>query len=106
MFLIAETYPVGSDEFQRVFDIAAETYPDSDIANINAAATALAAKDTEAAQKFLEKVAKHDDAAYLNNLGMIAAMQDDREQAACHFRKAMEAGNAEAGKNLAEIEKK
>ena len=104
MFLIAKTYPVGSDEFQRIFDIAVKTYPDSDIANFNAAANALSAKDVDAAQKFLENVTTYD-AAYRNNKGMLAAMQGNYDEAAEHFRMAVEGGNDEAAKNLAEIEK-
>ena len=104
MFLIAETYPVGSAEFQRVFDIAAETYPDNDIANINAAANALILQDISAAQNFLEKVIQHDD-AYWNNLGMLSAMQGNTDQAAEYFRKAIEEGNTDAVENLAKIEK-
>lgn len=103
MFLIAASYPVNSDEFHRVFDIAAKTYPNSDIANINAAANALNSKDIDAAQNFLQKVVNHDDAAYRNNLGMLTAMQGKYDEAAVHFRKAIDGGNDEASKNLAEI---
>ena len=104
MYLIAGTYPVGSDEYQHVINIAAKTFPNNDIANINAAANALTVNDIDAAQKFLEKVVNQDD-AYWNNLGMLTAMQGNHDQAAGHFRKAVEGGNDEAVQNLAEIEK-
>jgi len=103
MFLIAESYPTGGDEFRRVFDIAVKTYPDSEIANFNAAANALTSQDLSAAKKFLAKVAEHD-AFYKNNLGMLTAMQGKYDEAADHFRKAVEEGNAEAVNNLHEIE--
>jgi len=104
MYLIAQSYPAGSAQFQRVFDIAARTYPGSDIANFNAAANALAGGDSAAAAKYLEKV-KSRDAAFENNLGVLAALRGDYDKAAGHFAQAAKGGNAEAAKNMAEIEK-
>ena len=104
MFLIAETYPTGSPDFQRVFEIAALTYPSSDIAGFNAAANALSVKDLASARKFLDVVELHD-AAYENNLGVLLAMAGKHMEAEKHFRKAVEKGNQEAAKNLAEIDK-
>ena len=104
MFLIAETYPTGSPEFQRLFEIAAATYPGSDIAGFNAGANALSTKKLNIAKKYLDLVVTHDD-TYENNLGVLLAMQGNHEEAAKHFNKAIEEGNQEAVKNLAEIEK-
>jgi hypothetical protein len=104
MFLIAETYPTGSTEFQRVFDIAVKTYPESEIANFNAAANALYSKNINAAKMYLENVETHDN-AYLNNMGMLAAIQGNVDEATNYFRKAVEEGSEEAVKNLAEIGK-
>lgn len=36
-FLAANSYPVGSEEYDRVFATAVLYYPDSDVANLNAA---------------------------------------------------------------------
>jgi len=104
MFLIAETYPTGSPDFQRVFEIAAATYPGSDLAGFNAAANALSTKNLGVAKKYLNLVELHD-AAYQNNLGVLLAMEGKHAEAANHFRKAVEEGNQEAVKNLAEIDK-
>ena len=41
MFLVANTYPKGSQEFIDVFETAVRMYPDSEIANMNAATAAL-----------------------------------------------------------------
>ena len=41
MFLVANTYPTGSQEFIDVFETAVQMYPQSEIANINAATAAL-----------------------------------------------------------------
>lgn len=40
MFLVANTYPVGSQEFIDVFETAVRMYPKDEIANINAATAA------------------------------------------------------------------
>ena len=104
MYLIAQTYPVGSKEFQRVFEIAVNTFPDDHIANFNAAATALEKRDTESAVKYMEKVSSNDP-AWENNMGIIAAMQKNYQQASAHFDKAAADGNAEAFINLEEMNK-
>ena len=102
MFLIAETYPTDSPEFHRVFEIAAATYPDSDVANFNAGANALSSDNTNAAVRFMDMIVARD-AAYENNLGVLAAKQDMNEEAIEHFLKADKGGNQEAAVNLAKI---
>ncbi len=104
MFLIAETYTPGSDEYSEVFVTAAEQFPQSDIANLNAAANALVRGDAETAQAYLNKVSYHDH-TFENNQGVICAIRGDYEQAAGHFRKACSLANDEAVANLAELDK-
>ncbi len=104
MFLVAKSYPPASAEYHRVFDIAAGQFPNSDIANLNAAANAISAKNTAEAERYLAKVATHD-AAWANNMGVIAALKGDFRQAAAYFESAKAAGNLEAVKNLSELEK-
>ncbi|MCQ4921406.1 hypothetical protein NE700_22245, partial [Phocaeicola vulgatus] len=41
MFLVAQTYEKGCDEFNEVFDVAVRRFPDDPTANINAAAIEL-----------------------------------------------------------------
>ena len=45
MYLVANSYPKGGDDFIKVFDIAVRMYPDDEVANLNAAAVALSKKD-------------------------------------------------------------
>ena len=104
MFTIARTYPRNSPERRRVFNIAAETFPSSDIANFNAASLALEAADMEAAQEYLFKVANRD-AAWENNLGMLHVLKEEYDIALEQFQKAANQGNAEARQNIAEIDK-
>ena len=104
MYLIAQTYPSGSEEFQRVFEIAAKTFPDDITANFNAAATALEKGDTEAAVKYMEKVYSREP-AWENNMGIIAAMQKRYDEASAHFARAAVGNIPEALRNLEEMNK-
>ena len=104
MYLIAQTYPVGSKEFQRVFEIAVKTFPDDMTANFNAAATALEKGDLEAAVKYMDKVYSNEP-HWENNMGIIAAMQRRYDIASVHFAKAAIGNIPEAFKNLEEMNK-
>ena len=98
MFLIAQTYPSGSDEYKVIFETAAQLYPQSDVANLNAAASALSRKDLSGAAAYLEKVKQHN-INYWNNLGVLLWLQGDRRQAMDCFSK----GGATGARNLAAI---
>ncbi len=98
MFLIANTYQPGSEQFNEVFETAARVFPDSDVANINAAAIALNRNDAVSAARYLAKV-KTQDAAYWNNLGMLQYLQGDKTAAAESFAKA----GAPGATNAAEL---
>jgi outer membrane protein OmpA-like peptidoglycan-associated protein len=100
LFLIAESYPTGSNEFREVMEIAARTYPDSDVANANAAAAALQRGDLAAAASYLGKVKNHD-ADWNNNMGMLSYLQGNATKAAEYFR----AAGAKASANAGELQK-
>ena len=104
MYLIAQTYPAGSEDFQRVFEIAVKTFPDDMTANFNAAATALEKGDLEVAVNYMEKV-RSSEPAWENNMGVIAAMQKRYAEASAYFDKAIAGNNSEAFKNLNEMKK-
>ena len=98
MFLIAQTYPVGSAEYNEVFETAARLFPKSDIANINAAASALERKDFAAAARYLDGV-KEQNIYYWNNLGVLLFLQGDRRKAMDCFAK----GGAQGAGNIARV---
>ncbi len=100
LFLIANTYQLGSPEFHEVMEIAARTFPDSDVANNNAAVAALQRGDISAAASFLGRVKNHD-ADWNNNMGILSYMQGNATKAAEHFR----AAGSKAATNAAEIDK-
>lgn len=63
-YLLAQSYPVGSDEYNEVFDVAVRMYPDVPVANLNAAYSAMSRGDYVSARKFLEKAGGGNDAEY------------------------------------------
>lgn len=105
MFRIANSYPKGSEEFRKVFEIAVRTYPDDPTANLNAAAIALTRKDTLQARKYLDK-ARQDVPEYVNNLGVYYMLTGELNKAKSVLTEVSRQGNREAQDNLIEIEKK
>lgn len=96
MFRVARLYPEGSDNFNRVIEIALRHYPDDPTANLNAAAAAVAREDYARAKELLEKAG--DNAEAYNLRGIIATAEGEFEEAESLFEKA---GNLpEASKNL------
>lgn len=79
MFHVANSYEQGSAEFNEVFDIAVRMFPDSPVANINAAASAIRQGDSVAALKYLKRV--EGDARAYNNWCAYYMLVDDLEQA-------------------------
>lgn len=104
MFLIANTYAPGSDAFNGVFETAARIFPGDDTANLNAAASALARKDAVSARRYLSRVTGRN-GAYWNNAGILACMEGDTGKAAEYFARARAAGNGEAPRNAAELDR-
>jgi hypothetical protein len=100
MFLIANTYEPGSDAFNEVFETAARIFSDSDTANINAAASALARGDRQSAARYLSRV-KRGTSSYWNNMGVLAWLQGDKPKAADCFTKA----GAQGRTNAAQLER-
>jgi hypothetical protein len=103
MFLIANTYPTGSDAFIEVFETAARVFPDSDVANLNAAASALERGDTVSATRYLDKVKEQTD-EYWNNCGIAAWLGEDKARAAECFARAGECGAANASELVKHME--
>lgn len=106
MFLISKTYEPGSSEFNELFETAARLFPDSDEANLNAAANALNRKDLISARNYLAKV-KQATVTYYNNRGMLNALEGEWEKAADDFNRAAQMGNdTNVNHNIEEIGKR
>ena len=101
MFLLANTYAAGSDEFNEVMGIAVRMYPDDEVANLNAANAALQVGDIKSAEKYLQKAGNG--AEVLNARGVILALQKKNEEAMKLFRQASEAGCKQADENIKQL---
>lgn len=87
MLRIAALYRPGTEQYREIYEIAAYIYPSSAVAQLNAAAAALALGDKESARYFFQQV--NDDRRAYNNLGVLSLMDGDAEAAATYFRKYM-----------------
>ena len=105
MFMVANSYPVGSQEFVDVFEVAVRMYPENEVANMNAAAAAILRKDTVSAERYLNKV-NTPSPEYINSLGVIALLKGEYESAEKNLKKAADSGLEAASDNLAELAKK
>lgn len=104
MFLLAQTYEKGSNEFNEVFDIAVRMFPEDPTANLNASSIALNNRDLSAARKYLAK-ADQSLAETINNQGVLAFLEGRTNDAKNMFSKAAAAGITQAAANLANLEK-
>lgn len=107
IYLVAQSYEPGSDEFNHAFGVAVAMFPEDPIANLNAAAMEIQkGGDTAVAKKYLAK-ADLKAAETLNNLGVIAMLEGNLGEAEKYFEAAQSAGLSEqAGANLKELKKK
>lgn len=105
MYLVAQTYEEGTEEFNEVFDIAVRMYPNDPTANINAAAMELKRGNVDQAVRYLERSDKSTAAAQ-NNQGVYYLLNGELNKAEECLKKAKELGSAQADANLEEVYKK
>lgn len=98
MFRIANLYPVGSDAYNEVFDVAVRMYPADPVANVNAANVALKKGDLAAAEKYLAK--SGDSVEAIHARGVLALLQQRYADAETFLTQAAQAGLPEAKQNL------
>ena len=107
MFLVANTYPVGSQEFIDVFETAVRMYPQSEIANINAATAALSRNDLVSAERYLGMVNSNKNLPEYNNaMGILMLMKGDYELSKKYLKVAEQLGLDAARGNLEELVRK
>jgi outer membrane protein OmpA-like peptidoglycan-associated protein len=102
MYLAAQTYEPGSDEFNEVFDVAVRMYPADAIANLNAACALLYSGNTEKAAEYLEQAGESAEA--VNARGVLALQEERYDEAKALFMQASEMGLASADDNLKLLE--
>ena len=105
MYLVAQTYEEGSEDFNEVFDIAVRMYPNDPTANINAAAMELKRDNVDQAVRYLERSDKSTAAAQ-NNQGVYHLLKGELDKAEECFKQAKNLGSPVAEANLEEVNKK
>ena len=101
-YMVANTYEVGSEEYNDVFDVMVRVYPNDPTANLNAANVSMSRGNLINAKRFLDKSGDSALAEYAR--GVLAAIQKDHETARKHFRAAEKGGIPEATKALAQLD--
>lgn len=107
MYLVANSYEIGSDDFVDVMETAVRLYPNNAEANINAATAAVIRRDFHHAERYLSKVSDADQMAeYFNTMGVMHMLENKLDSAEVYLQKAADAGLDVAKQNLQEIAKK
>lgn len=101
MFLLANSFEKGSQEFIDVFDIAVRLYPSDPYANINASSMELRQKNTDMAEKFLSMFRQMPEA--YNNIAILYAIKNDFVNAKKYFQMAIDNGTTPAKINLEKL---
>lgn len=83
MYRVAQTYEVGSESYNEVFEIAVRLYPDDPISNLNAANTALLNRNAPAARRYLTKAAECPEKRLAE--GVASWLEGDTDQARSIF---------------------
>lgn len=104
LFLIAKTYPAGSEEFKEVFDIAVRLYPDNTVANLNAANIALEERNAGKAKRYLDKAGSSAEAGYA--WGWYHLLRDEFDKAEKSLLEAKEKGINQANEALLQLKKR
>lgn len=102
MYLAAKDMEPGSDEYNETFEIAVRMFPEDEVANLNAANTAMRLHDMKNASRYLQKAGTSPMAVYAR--GIFAALDGDLDAALALFAQAQEAGIPEAAEMISRIE--
>ncbi|MCM1369584.1 MAG: DUF3868 domain-containing protein [Candidatus Amulumruptor caecigallinarius] len=100
-FLAAESYPKGSAEYDKVFETAVLYYPDSEVANLNAANSAMNEGDLKRARVLLNRVSGTPSGKYA--MAILDALEGNYDAAQAGFEEAVKNGIPEAPAALEEL---
>ena len=104
MFAVANSYEIGSKEYNEVFEIAVRMYSDDPVANLNAANIALSKNDLDAARTYLAKAGNSPEAIHAR--GVLNLLEGNLDEAGKLLEQAKAAGVKGAAANLDELRKK
>lgn len=98
MYLVAQTFDYGSEDFKEVFDIAVRLFPEDEVANLNAALVAVSEHNYSRASRYIEKAGNSPEAMHAR--GVICLMTGDYVRAEQFLMQAKELGVLQAEENL------
>lgn len=101
MFVGARTLEPGSEQYCRIFETAAHMYPDSEVANLNAAVSELQRGDLAQARYFLSRAGHSPLSVY--TMGVLEGLEGNYEEALKYLREAQKLGVKEAEDALSQI---
>jgi len=101
LYLVAQKYEPGSDEFTEVFETAVRMFPDNETANLNAANAAMRRGDNAMAERYLTKAGNSPEAVYAR--AALAIRGGNYATARRLLREAKARGLEQAGKTLDEL---
>ena len=104
MFAVANSYQIGSKDYNDVFEIAVRMYSDDPVANLNAANIALSKNDLSAARNYLAKAGNSPEAIHAR--GVLNLLEGNLSEAGRLLEQAKAAGVKGADANLDELRKK
>ncbi|MDE6740933.1 MAG: hypothetical protein K2J58_01225 [Muribaculaceae bacterium] len=102
LYLLSSKYEQGTPEYYQVMMTAAAMYPDSEVANINAAYSAISNGNYQSAEQYLSKLAPSAETDYA--WGVMYALKGEYSKALEMLRSARLAGNPNAASLIADLE--
>ncbi len=97
-YLASQGMEPGSEEFNKIFETAVRIYPDDETANLNAANTAMAEGNLNAASQYLDKAGNSPQAIYAR--GIYAILTENYAEAQHLLQDAQNAGITKATEAL------
>jgi len=104
LYLVAQRYEPGTDEFTEVFETAVRMFPADETANLNAANAAMRRGDNAAARRYLAKAGNSPEAVYAR--GALAIRMEDYDTARRYLDEAKALGVGQAAVTLDELDNK
>ena len=102
-FILAQSYEVGSEKFNDLFETAVHMYPNDPVANLNAANTAILRNDYRTAMLRLDRAKGLPESIY--TLGALETYMGNLKEAKSYFEKAKTLGISQAEDALIEVSK-
>ena len=97
IYLYAQTLDKGTPEFREVMEVAVRMFPDDEVANLNAAATAVSNGDLTGARRYLKKSGSRPETLYTE--GAIYVVEENYAAA----KPLLEKAAAQGGKAAADV---